>query len=138
MRPPGGSKGSSRSYTLRGTAPAAWELAVVPPARRSWRSRRESFTLHHQDPAVESRTARSLDLVSLPEAFFSRDRRVQLVWPRRELAHFAAVVLVATLCAALAAWGPALWLRTAALAGCVLGVVYYIAWMHSVLRFTRT
>ena len=91
-----------------------------------------------EEPAVDSHTVRNTDLISLLEAVVSRDRRVSIVWPRRQLRELACVVALALLCAVLAVYAPEAWLRTAGLTGCAASVLWYISWMHSVLRFTKT
>ena len=46
--------------------------------------------------------------------------------------------MLGLLCALLAAFAPAAWLRAAGLTGVVAGGVWYIQWIHSVLRFTKS
>mmetsp|Transcript_44378 Transcript_44378/g.144053 ORF Transcript_44378/g.144053 Transcript_44378/m.144053 type:complete len:218 (-) Transcript_44378:142-795(-) len=88
------------------------------------------------DPAVESLTARSFDLVSVMEALHARDRRVVFRWPRHALsAALHLVVVVVSLAALLASPAPG-WARTSGAAGVVAALLAYVYWMHSVLRFT--
>ena len=89
------------------------------------------------DPAVESLTARSFDLVSVMEALHARDRRVVFRWPRHALLSAALhlLLLVVSLAALLASHAPG-WARTSGAAGVVAALLAYAYWMHSVLRFT--
>ena len=91
-----------------------------------------------EQPAVESLTARTADIVSLLEAVVARDRRVKFVWPRRQMRELGAACVLVLMCALLAFYSSAAWLRAAGAAGVAAGVLWYVAWIHSVLRFTKS
>ena len=123
---------------VRPPEPQARAGAVLPRAKVRAAPPGVAVGFHRSRRGRSPLTARTADLVSLLEAVVSRDRQVRLVWPKRQKREFAVACALALLFALLAAFGPEAWLRAAGLAGCVAGVVMYIVWMHSVLRFTRS
>lgn len=99
-----------------------------------------------QEPAVSSITARTADFISVLETFPSASRQVVYRWPRGASVPLAACIALAaaravllsaarrgSLPAVLVA-GPA---QFALSAIAMLAVLLYLAWMHSVLRFTK-
>jgi hypothetical protein len=97
-----------------------------------------------QEPAVESITARTADLISVLESFPSSERRVVFRWPEGASTALGACLGLAAcrlLLSAVVRRGllqplPAAALSWALSLACVATIIGYITWMHSVLRFT--
>lgn len=93
--------------------------------------------LRSEEPAVESITARTADLVSLPEAFYARDRRVYYRWPRRN------IILLLCMCG-LTFGGAALalsplngWFDWLGWSCSITGALAYLYFVHSILSVTK-
>ena len=105
--------------------------------------------LKEQEPAVESITARTADVISILESFSSSSRQVRFRWPQGAtsfLGFCLALYLVrlvllvhhrianGAMPVTQATWA-ALWALQVLW---VVATAVYFVWMHSVLRFTKT
>jgi len=102
--------------------------------------------LREQEPAVESITTRTADLISLLETVPTGERSVRFKWPRGAtggLLTCAALVVGRAAVRSLArqheltppALAAALWALNISW---IVAFFIYLGWMHSVLRFTKS
>ena len=98
----------------------------------------------HEDEAVESISLRSADLISLLETFPTKGRQVRFRMPKNS--HVGLLLLPFSLAAlwfSLAYWTRelprpvAVLLKWLGVVGWICGMLFYLMWMHSVLRFTK-
>ena len=98
----------------------------------------------HEDEAVESISLRSADLISLLETFPTKGRQVRFRMPKNS--HVGLLLLPFSLAAlwfSLAYWtrelprAVAVLLKWLGVVGWICGMLFYLMWMHSVLRFTK-